>query len=311
MEKCIIETLAYFDLFDYPLTFFEIKKYLSCEVEISDDELLDIICSVAAIQESNGYFYLLGRKDITEKRNERSEISVQKYAKAKIVARLLSLIPTVQYIGVSGSLSMNNAAPADDIDFFIVTKKGSMWTTRILVNGLLLLMRQKRKHGSKIFENKICPNMYVEENKLAFTGKRRTLYTAHEIVQLKTLFDRAQIHTGLLAKNKWLSRFLPNIVISKKPKTSKSIWDKLFPYLLFPVERAAYILQLFYMRRRRSIEYVTKDRAFFHPIDRQKLILDMFRLRYARYEKIYNDNLWIDKEEARFYIEQKKIRILN
>lgn len=311
MEKCIIKTLSYFDLFDYPLTLFEIKKYLCCEVESTDEELLDMLASISSIQESGGFYYLLGRKEILEKRNERNEISVKKHAKAKIVAKILSVIPTIQYIGISGSLSMNNASSSDDIDFFIVTRKNSLWISRILVNVFLLLIKQKRARGSKNFEDKICPNMFVEETRMSFTGKRRTLYTAHEIAQLKPVFDRNGTHSVLLNKNKWISKFLPNIPVPKRVQRKPSFVEKVLLDLLVPIEKISYICQLHYMKKRRSIEFVTAHRAFFHPIDRQKLIMTMFQLRYNRYRTIYEDNMWIDKEEARFYLEQKKIRILN
>ncbi len=68
MDECIIETLSYFDIFDYPLTFSEIKKYLCCEIDCSDDELLETIQSISVVQESNGYFYFLGRNAISDKR---------------------------------------------------------------------------------------------------------------------------------------------------------------------------------------------------------------------------------------------------
>ena len=144
MDICIIKTLSYFDIFDYPLTFQELKKYLCCKLDLGDDEFLEIIYSIPTIQESNGLFYFLGRKDIVEKREERGQISITKHAKARVIAKILTLVPTVEYIGISGSLSMNNASISDDIDFFIVTKKNSLWITRLVVNVLLLLVRQKR-----------------------------------------------------------------------------------------------------------------------------------------------------------------------
>ena len=55
MDECIINTLSYFDVFDYPLTFPEIKKYLCCPQDISDAELYDIIQAISVIQEQNGF----------------------------------------------------------------------------------------------------------------------------------------------------------------------------------------------------------------------------------------------------------------
>lgn len=310
MDECIIETLSYFDIFDYPLTFSEIKKYLCCEIDLSDDGLLELIQSIPVIQESNGYFYFLGRAEISEKRMDRKSISIQKYAKAKIVGKLLSFIPTIEYIGVSGSLSMDNASLSDDIDFFFVTKNNTLWLTRLLVNGILYITKQKRSRDMHDVRDKICPNMFLENGKLSFTEKRKTLYTAHEIIQLKTLYDKNDVYSNLLSKNKWINIFFPNIQLSEVSKRTMRHFS-ILQKSISPIEKAAFYLQKSYMKKRRSIETVTKGRALFHPVDRQKIILDMFVLRSKRYKQLYIDNIWVDREEARFYMEDKKIRILN
>jgi len=311
MDECIIETLSYFDIFDYPLTFSEIKKYLCCEIDCSDDEFLEAIQSIPIIQESNGFFYFLGRNSISEKRMERAEISIRKYARATIIAHLLSLIPTIEYIGVSGSLSMNNASLTDDIDLFFITKSNTLWISRFLVNTLLYITKQKRQRTGDEVKDKICPNMFLEAGKLQTPEKRKTLYNAHEIIQLRTLFDRHDFNSLLLSKNKWINVFFPNISVpnvkSKKLGTKVRFLNK----LIIPIENIVFNFQRAYMKNHRSSETVTKSRALFHPVDRQKLILEMFLVRSKRYKSLHIDNFWVDRDEARFYMEDKKIRILN
>jgi hypothetical protein len=311
MDECIIETLSYFDIFDYPLTFSEIKKYLCCEIDCSDDELLETIQSISVVQESNGYFYFLGRNAISDKRVEKRDISLEKMSKARIVARILSLIPTIQYIGVSGSLSMHNASFSDDIDLFFITKHNTLWLTRFFVNAVLFALKQKRTRGVHSYRDKICPNMFLDEEKLTFTDKRKTLYTAHEIVQLKTLFDRADLYSRLISKNKWVDIFFPNFIFPKASRRNYSKMSKIMESIFLPFEKISFYLQKIYMKKHRTIETVTKGRALFHPVDRQKIILDMFVLRSKRYKKLHIDNIWVDREEAKFYMEDKKIRILN
>jgi hypothetical protein len=311
MDECILDTLVYFDIFDYPLTFSEIKKYLCSYVDVSDDQLYEIIHSMPIIQESNGYYYFLGRSGISEKRLERNSSSIEKFAKAKIVAKVLSFIPTIDYIGVSGSLSMYNAAVSDDIDLFFITKKNSLWLTRFLTNAVLMLLKQKRNRNNKDIKDKICPNMFIEKGKLAFSKKRKTLYTAHEIVQLKTLYDRNGSYSSLLSNNKWVKDFFPNLEIPQVKRKKENRLTKVLQMSISPIEKLCFYSQRVYMQRYRTIEVISPKRAFFHPIDRQKIILDMFRLRSKRYKTLYVDNIWVDRDEARFYMEEKKIRILN
>lgn len=316
MEESIINTLAYFDIFDYPLTFAEIKKFSNFELDITDDQLHDVIDSISIIQEANGYYYLIGRQEITIKRSERASISIQKFAKARIIAKILSYVPTIEYIGVSGSLSMNNASHSDDIDLFFVTKRKTLWLSRIIVNSILLLTRQKRSKNGKSVRDKICPNMFVDVGSLSFSGKRRSLYTAHEIVQLKTLFDKNDTHSLLFYKNKWIQDFFPNLIFPKVTSLSqrskkKKIVHSMLHTIVIPLEKISYIIQRLYMGRHKPVEVMTKSRAFFHPMERKSLIMDMYGLRKKRYMKLYDDNVWVEKDEVRFFMEEKKIRILN
>lgn len=316
MEESIINTLAYFDIFDYPLTFAEIKKFSNFELDITDDQLHDVIDSISIIQEANGYYYLIGRQEITIKRSERASISIQKFAKARIIAKILSYVPTIEYIGVSGSLSMNNASHSDDIDLFFVTKRKTLWLSRIIVNSILLLTRQKRSRNGKSVRDKICPNMFVDVGSLSFSGKRRSLYTAHEIVQLKTLFDKNDTHSLLFYKNKWIQEFFPNLIFPKVTSLSqrsrkKKIVISMLHTIVVPLEKISYIIQHLYMGRHKPVEAMTKSRAFFHPMERKSLIMDMYGLRKKRYMKLYDDNVWVEKDEVRFFMEEKKIRILN
>lgn len=310
MEEQIIKTLSYFDIFDYPLTFAEIKKYLECEIEYTDDDLYDILASISVIQEANGYYYLLGRREITEMRSARGTVSIAKLSKARVVGKLLTLIPSIDYIGISGSLSMNNASESDDIDLFFITKKNTLWITRLLVSLTLMLIHQKRKKKSKSAKDKICPNMFMSKDKLVFSEKKRNLYIAHEIVQLKTLYDRNNSHSLFLQKNKWIKGYFPNFHPTTHKKIGVSKLERILLVGIKPLEKIAYILQKAYMHKI-SGETVSHSKAFFHPRDNQGIILDMLEIRYDRYKRLFNDNIWVDTDEARFYMEEKKIRILN
>lgn len=313
MDEQIIETLSYFDIFDYPVTLSELKRYLGCEITVSDDEIKEIIEEIPIIQESNGYYYFLGRQGIVEKRVERNTISIAKFVKAKVIAKILSYIPTIEYIGISGSLSMMNAIDGDDIDLFFITRKNTLWITRFAVNVILILMKQKRDRDQKKVKDKICPNMFMQNGKLAFTDKRKTLYIAHEILQLKTLYDKSDSFYRLLSHNRWVSNFFPNFTIplkaSTKIKANKRA--KVQVKFIIMLEKIFFNLQSVYMKNYKTKEIISRGQAFFHPVDKQGMILSMHKLKYKRYKRLFVDNIWIDRDEARFYMGEKKIRTLN
>jgi hypothetical protein len=228
-------------------------------------------------------------------------------AKARVIANILSKIPTIQYIGISGSLSMNNSVENDDIDLFFITRRNTLWMSRLLVNFFLSLTHQKRKRNEKDAKNKICPNMFMDEEELTLDKKRQNLYTAHEIVQLKTVFDRNEFSNLLLSKNRWIQNFLPNIKIPtfKNKRLNKSNSALKLVNLLF------FSIQNLYIKKHKTRETVEAKLAMFHPLNREKVIKDLYKLKSKTYKELYNKNQWIDRDEARFYFDENKIRILN
>lgn len=309
LQENIIKTLTYFDIFDYPITFIELKRYSEAKITISDEQLLDVLESIYIIQESQGFYYLLGRENIVEKRLVRGEISIQKMVKAKIVAKILSKIPTIKLIGLSGSLSMNNSLIEDDIDLFFITQKNTLWLTRLLVTITLLTLRLKRKKQSRQWKDKICPNMFMSEDSMHFTKQNQNLYIAHEILQMKVLHEKQDAYTLFLSKNKWVEKILPNgyrRCVMRKQKSNKAL-----SYILASINTACYFMQKIYMAPVITVEKVSKNTAEFHPVNKGLLILDLFNLKSKINIDKYKSNRWIESEEARFYFDEKKMRILN
>lgn len=310
IEESIIKTLAYFDIFDYPLTIAEIKKYCPKTLKMSNEEFHGTILGIPIIQEANSFFYFLGRSEIISKRTERNDISIQKFGKARVVANILSKIPTIEYIGVSGSLSMNNSTSSDDIDLFFITTKKTMWITRFMVNVALILLRQKRAKHTTNARDKICPNMFVDSGRLKLPKNRANLYTAHEIIQLRTLYEKNNMHAFFMNANKWAQNYLPNIEIPVFKERAKNKFSRIF-HLFASFEKLFFLSQKMYMRKTAKNETVLPKLAMFHPVNKEKVILDLYDIKAEKYLSLYNDNKWIESDEARFYLDEKKIRILN
>ena len=154
MEKAILETLVYGDVFDYPLEKREIWKYLiDYELRITNYELrirklekgLAALLKDRKIEVGSGYYFLPGREKIVELRRKREKWSKKKFKKAERIANLLKIIPTVKLVGISGALAMENVDEGDDIDLFIVASANRLWLTRFLVTVLVELIGQRRK----------------------------------------------------------------------------------------------------------------------------------------------------------------------
>lgn len=204
MMKAILSTLAYADIFDYPLTKKEISRFLISE---SPQKLITLPDDIGY---KDGFYFLKGREKIVAIRKKREEFSRQKLNIALRVASWLKLIPTIKMIGITGALAMNNAGGDDDIDLLIVTGENRLWLTRLLATAIVELVASRRRPKDKIFRDKICLNMFLDERYLAVPKKERDLFTAHEVCQLRPIYGKNGIYKKFLEKNLWVKKYLPN-----------------------------------------------------------------------------------------------------
>lgn len=255
-------TLKYHNIFDYPLRRDEIVHWYT-PYKTKAGSL--------SIQKKDDYYFLSGREDLVIKRKLRQKASLKKLKTAKTVAHMLSVIPTIKMIAVTGSLAMMNADPASDIDFMIITKKGTLWATRVLT--LLILAINKistRRFGEKNQKDKICLNLWLDESALSWP--KRNIFTAHEIAQVLPILEKDWTYEEFLRKNRWIKKYWPNAVSffdSKKSKKTKTRnWEALFKL----IEPFSYFTQRLYMRGKITNETISKNKAAFHPINLSKII---------------------------------------
>ncbi len=276
-KPAILKTLHYFDIFDYPLKVEEIHRYLVEPLKINVlKEALSRMSADLGLISADDYYCLSGREKIIELREKRQVWSGPKLEKAERVASLLKFIPWIKSIGVTGALAMENSDEDDDLDLMIVTASKRLWLTRGLVVTFLLLTRQYRR-ANKI-KDRICPNLMISEDALEFPN--RDIFTAHEIVQMKPIYDRGGTYQKFLKANEWVGEFLPNAVEMSNVKTQMSKPHvKCQIFLLDFFERAAYKLQLKYMSGKKTTETTTPKVIRFHPQDRRQQVLDEYQKR--------------------------------
>lgn len=196
MKKAILRTLAYADVFDYPLTAEELYRFLIGQKGRPDYQ--------------DGFYFLKGRQGIVALRKKRERWSKEKLKIAQRVAKWLRLVPTIKMVAVTGALAISNSDKEDDIDLLIVTSKNRLWLTRLLTVLLVELVAQRRRPKDKEIKDKICLNMFLDEAHLGVPKKEQDLFSAHEVCQLKPLWEREGVYQKFLKKNQWVKQFLPN-----------------------------------------------------------------------------------------------------
>jgi hypothetical protein len=290
-SSAVRRTLAYADVFDYPLTADEIKRYLIAPVNES------------RLPSKPQYFFLPGRQKIVDLRHRRERASLLKNKYAAQVTQHLKIIPSIKLIGITGALAMNNTNREDDIDLLIITSQNRLWLTRFFTVLLTELLGVRRRPSVKQVRNKICLNLFLDENNLAIPVRERNLFLAHEVCQMKPIWDKDNTYQRFIIANLWTKKYLPNWtpeIVSNLPAGRQGVQirqpaDAVSELLIIVcrfafifcnfdfVENLARLLQLRYMRSRRTIEKINSGRLMFHPHDCRKWILTEYRKRLQKY----------------------------
>lgn len=202
-NKHIVQTLAYYEIFDHPLTAHELF-FLFPKNSLSQSEFtasLNSSVSDQTIVHSAGYYKLSGNtKDVIKIRTEREKLATSRMKIAKFMARIIKQFPFVRGIFLSGDLSKGVAYPESDLDFVIVTSPGRLWICR----SFLVLFKKLFLLNSKKF---FCLNYYVTSDTLQLED--HNYYTATEIAHLKPLYN-IKIFIQYMNANAWIKSYFPN-----------------------------------------------------------------------------------------------------
>lgn len=282
-KRAILSTLCYADIFDYPLSLDEMWKFLIGEKKVSRQTLQDVCQKIPQVRKRDEWYFLAGREVVITKRQKREAISKSKLQLARKIASYIKLLPTVQFIGISGGLAVGNTEEYDDIDFFIITSTNTVWITRFLLIVFLMLLGKRRSRHVPHTADKICLNMFMDEQHLLLPKEKQNLYVAHEVVQVLPLIDRNNTYTKFLAANAWVEQFLPNSVTDMVNKTYRQERQVGGIFIFRALNTLVRGIQLWYMGSHRTSEIVTDSLLAFHPGNYEEKILERYKKRLTHY----------------------------
>ena len=229
------------------------------------------------------------QKTVVSGKKNKGRLQREKYSRSKLIiakkaAKLISKIPTVLFVGITGSLAMMNSANESDIDLMIVTKKNSLWTTRVLVYALLLLASYElRKPKQDSEKNMLCINLWIDESDLVWSKNDRNIYTAHEIAQIVPIFNKNKTYEKFISLNKWILNYWPNSIKVNSNKDIKILSERKTNHFISAnfisrtIEKISFKIQYLYMHKKITREVVTPTRAIFHPNDWGKKVITLLK----------------------------------
>jgi len=209
IKENILATLAYFDIFKYPLTGAEIYSFLRNKYDLKEFySVLKLLCANGTVFQFEELYALRDDRSLTTRRYEGNKKAAALIKVAGKVGDFLIRFPYVRGIAISGSLSKNYADENSDIDLFIITARNRLWIARTIMHAFKKLTFLVNR------QDYFCMNYYIDEQKLEIIEK--TTYTAIEIVTLIPLRGKV-IFEQFCAANSWTEQYLPNKVMDLTP----------------------------------------------------------------------------------------------
>jgi hypothetical protein len=210
MKQQILHVLEYFDSFSYPPSFEEIHRFLPIRAERSlflqyisrlhTEKKIIVIDDRVSLHRN-----LILRQQAHKKI---SEMHIQLLAQWR---DLFKRIPGLQFMGISGSLSMLDSGKDDDIDLFVICSPRSLWTTRFFI----LTFKKILCMAGRPLGKKLCLNLLFSVDSLLLSPEKQSEYTAHEVLQLRPFIDKNNTYQQFLYRNRWVRSFCPNTRIKK------------------------------------------------------------------------------------------------
>lgn len=218
IEKDIHNTLAYFAYNQYPLTVFEIYKWQYCPNRVySYDEIRITLLSSKWLDKRIGHsegMYGLGTDLEVEQqvaaRKRRFINAVKKQKKACKVVRYISRLPSVRGVAICNSLAYHFTREKSDIDLFVVTKSGRVWTARMWAVAPLIALRQRPGETKK---DPVDISFFLSEDSMNLSGLKiddEDPYLAFWIKNLTPVYGDEGMWDKFFQENSWADQCLPN-----------------------------------------------------------------------------------------------------
>lgn len=222
LQKSVLATTVYYDILNYPLTEFELWKHLiqpseSGEVKTAPalgevSQVVSRLVSEGKLSRFRSFIIIPGHEALVEARIHDEKRAVQKISRATRLIRLISWVPYVRMIGLTGSLSLKQGDPASDWDFFVVLREGAIWRGRVALSFVLQLLG-KRRHGQHV-ENRACLNHFVTDASLEIA--LQDFFSAHEYRFMYPIFD-VDTHRRFELANRWMMHIKPAFTLTEIP----------------------------------------------------------------------------------------------
>ncbi len=322
IEKDILATIVFYDIFRYPLTVLEIYKFLQSidsgtnELVIKDEfrksevSLEDVYKALdesdwlkERLRTRDGFYFLKDREGNIQTRRDRHLLAIKRWDKAVKMTKQLRFVPFVKLVGLCNTNPINAISERSDIDIFIIVKDGRMWTARLFITFLFAIQGQWRRFK---ISNKLCLSFFVTDKYLDLRHLQKKPYDPYFInwiAIMAPIYERGgKVYKKFQKANLWIGRwfyrfhgfspsFRRRVDDTNFSKMVASIWENIlggrFGRL---IEKMVKKMQLKYMSREHktksdkpNTDVIVCDKILkFHENDRREEFREKFLKEYEK-----------------------------
>lgn len=221
------------------------------------------------------------------------EIEKKLWRKVDRWSFLFRLCPFLRMVAVCNNLSFGSVNEGSDIDIFVVSKNGRLFTSRIFITVFLHLFGLRR-HGKKVV-GRFCLSFFVDDSfmNLSSIAIDYDVYLAYWVRSLKPIVDDG-VSVEFLYENLWAKKFFDDsedfLIDSSRASVSGSFVSRGFERFLSSSFGDYVELKLKNWQLRRSREKMKLATAA------ASLLVEDHVLKFHNIDKRREyRNLWIDK----------------
>jgi hypothetical protein len=232
LREAIISTLAFFSLYNLPLSAKRVHKLLlgkSATLEEVEKMLKVLVEKQQIVSENN--LFALKKWDSAIYNANQLELA-KKWQKIDRYFGVLSVLPFVEQISVINSLALGTSDADSDIDFFVITKNNRLYFVRtmiIVVFRLLGVYKTRQK-----IKDRFCFGFFItkkSQNLYNLLLKPEDPYLVFWLANMRPILG-GKIFENFMQENSWVKTYFPNFARETATVKQLSLGAKIIKSIL-------------------------------------------------------------------------------
>ena len=195
----ILRLVLYFDVFQHPLHQTELERLVCPGRPDLIQESCDTLRKKQLLEETHRFWHRPGAQRWVVRRQTRTRCAEKVWPIARRSAAILSGMPFVEGVLITGGMSKNSTTPDNDIDFLLLVTPNRVWSIKTITQALRRVLPHK-------YREQFCTNYIMATDAMPLSS--RNLFTAIELSTAVPMHGPTAC-ARLLMENQWVKQFVP------------------------------------------------------------------------------------------------------